>query len=251
MSQEISILIVEDEVLISQDLKEILEEVGYTKVLKTRNYNQAINALDTNDIDIALLDINLNDTKSGIDLGNHIHQHLHIPFIYITSYSDAETIANVKQTKPSAFLLKPYNKAHLLASIEIALFNFSSNQNAADKTIADKTDDTNDNDLIINEQLLVKDNHRFIKIQLDDILWFESDKNYVEVKTVQRKHLIRASLKKLQESLPANKFVKCNKQFIVNTQQVESFSSNTIVIKGNEISISRNEQAEVLRRLKV
>jgi DNA-binding LytR/AlgR family response regulator len=98
---------------------------------------------------------------------------------------------------------------------------------------------------------LVKDNHRFIKISLDDILWFESDKNYVEVKTDNKKYLIRSSLKKLQESLPANKFVKCNKQFIVNMQQIESFSSNTIVIKGNEITISRNEQDEVLKRLKV
>ena len=248
---EINILIVEDEVLIAQDLKEILEEVGYTEIYKARNYNQAIDQFKQQKIDIVLLDINLNDSKSGIDLGNYIHQQLHIPFIYITSYSDTETIANVKQTKPSAFLLKPYNKSHLLASIEIALFNFSSNLNAANKNIEDKVDESSDNDLIINEQLLVKDNHRFIKISLDDILWFESDKNYVEVKTDNKKYLIRSSLKKLQESLPANKFVKCNKQFIVNMQQIESFSSNTIVIKGNEITISRNEQDEVLKRLKV
>ena len=251
MSQEISILIVEDEVLIAQDLKEILEEVGYTEIFKARNYHQAIDTLNTNNIDIILLDINLNDTKSGIDLGNHIHQNLYIPFIYITSYSDAETIANVKQTKPSAFLLKPYNKTHLLASIEIALFNYSSNQNAADKNIEHTLNDNGDNDLIINNQLLVKENYRFIKIPLDDILWFESDKNYVVVKTLHKKHLLRTSLKKMQESLPANKFVKCNKQFIVNIQQIESFSNSMVNIKGNEISISRNEQDEVLKRLKL
>jgi DNA-binding LytR/AlgR family response regulator len=251
MSQEISILIVEDEVLIAQDLKEILEEVGYTEIFKARNYNQAIDALNAHAIDIILLDINLNDTKSGIDLGNHIHQNLHTPFIYITSYSDAETIASVKQTKPSAFLLKPYNKAHLLASIEIALFNYSSNLNAAEKNIEDTLDDTSDNDLIINNQLLIKDNYHFIKISLDDIFWFESDKNYVTVNTLHKKYLLRASLKKLQANLPANKFVKCNKQFIVNIQQAESFSSNAIVINGNEIAISRTEQAEVLKRLKL
>lgn len=181
MSQEISILIVEDEVLIAQDLKEILEETGYTEVYKARNYHQAIDALNAHQIDIVLLDINLNDTKSGIYLGNHIHQQLHIPFIYITSYSDAETITNVKQTKPSAFLLKPYSKELLLASIEIALFNFSSNLNAANKNIEDKVDESIDNDLIINNHLMVKDNHRYIKISLDDILWFESDKNYVVI----------------------------------------------------------------------
>lgn len=251
MTQEISILIVEDEVLIAQDLKEILEETGYTQIYKARNYNQAIDALNAYPIDIVLLDINLNDTKSGIDLGKHIHQELHIPFIYITSYSDAETIANVKQTKPSAFLLKPYNKSHLLASIEIALFNFSSNINAADKNVDHKIDDKSDNDLIINNQLLVKDNYRFIKVSLDDILSFESDKNYVEVKTIGKKYLIRSSLKKLIELLPADNFVKCNKQFIINIKHLESFSANEVVINGHYISISRNEQAEVLKRLKM
>jgi len=83
MSQEISILIVEDEVLIAQDLKEILEETGYTEIFKARNYHQAIDALNAHQIDIVLLDINLNDTKSGIDLGNHIHQQLHIPLFIL------------------------------------------------------------------------------------------------------------------------------------------------------------------------
>lgn len=251
MSQGISILIVEDEVLIAQDLKEILEEVGYTNILKARKYETAVEILNTNNIDIALLDINLNDSKSGIDLGAYIHQRLKIPFIYITSYSDSATIASVKQTQPSAFLLKPYSKELLLASIEIALFNYASNQNAADKIIDEKLDDTSNNDLIINNQLLVKDSHRFIKVLLDDILWFESDKNYIEVKTVQKKHLIRSSLKRLQELLPADKFVKCNKQFIANIQQVDSFSANSIIIKGYQVSISRNEQTDVLKKLKM
>jgi len=251
MSQEISILIVEDEVIIAQDLKEILEETGYTEVFKARSFIQAMDILNSKNIDIALLDINLNDSKSGIDLGAHIHQNINIPFIYITSYSDSGTITNVKQTHPSAFLLKPYSKELLLASIEIALFNYASNHNAAHKSIQDKVDESNNNDLIINNQLLVKDNHRYIKISLDDILWFESDKNYVEVKTLHKKHLLRSSLKKLQETLPANKFVKCNKQYIVNIQQVAVFSTTTLEIKGNPITISRNEQSEVLKRLKM
>jgi len=251
MTQEISILIVEDEVLIAQDLKEILEETGYTQIYKARNYAQAIDVFQTENIDIVLLDINLNDSKSGIDLGAHIHQQLHIPFIYITSYSDAETIVNVKQTKPSAFLLKPYNKLHLLASIEIALYNFSSKQNAAKKFVETKTDDTKHNDLIINNHLLVKDNHRFIKVSLDDIFSFESNKNYVEVKSIRKKYLIRSSLKKLTELLPADKFIKCNKQFIVNIQHLDSFTTNKLVINGYQISISRNEQAEVLKKIKL
>lgn len=251
MHSSLKILIVEDEVLIAEDLKEILFEVGYTEVFKARNYAQAIEALDSKRIDIVLLDINLNDAKSGIDLGLHIHQKLQLPFIYITSYSDAETVASVKQTKPSAFLLKPYNKAHLLASIEIAFFNYSSNLNAADKPSEDRINDETENELIINGQLLVKDGYRYVKVPLADILWFESDKNYIEINTLEKKHLLRASLKKLQSLLPADQFVKCNKQQIANMTQVDSFNNNSIEIKGQQIAISRTEQFEVLKKLKM
>jgi DNA-binding LytR/AlgR family response regulator len=249
--QALKILIVEDEVLIAEDLKEILFEVGYTEVFKARNYAQAIEAFESKNIDMVLLDINLNDSKSGIDLGLQINQNLHIPFIYITSYSDTDTIASVKKTKPSAFLLKPYNKAHLLASIEIAFFNYSTNINAADKPNEDRINDETENELIINGQFLVKDGYRYIKVPLEDILWFESDKNYIEIKTLEKKYLLRASLKKLQSLLPANQFVKCNKQQIVNMTQVDSFNSNSIEIKGQQISISRTEQLEVLKKLKM
>jgi DNA-binding LytR/AlgR family response regulator len=251
MHKTLNILIVEDEVLIAEDLKEILFEVGYTNVFRARNYVQAMEAFDSNSIDIVLLDINLNDAKTGIDLGLKINQNLHIPFIYITSYSDAETIASVKQTRPSAFLLKPYNKAHLLASIEIAFFNYSTKINAADNLSADKTNEENENGLIINDQLLVKDGYRYVKVPLKDILWFESDKNYIEINTLEKKYLLRASLKKLQSLLPANQFVKCNKQQIINMTQVDSFNNNSIEIKGQQISISRTEQLEVLKKLKM
>lgn len=250
MSQEISILIVEDEVLIAQDLKEILEEVGYTAIFKARNYQQAVDAFNTNSIDLALCDINLGDSQSGIEVANYINQHFNIPFIYITSYSDAETIASVKQTKPAGFLLKPYNKSHLLASIEIALFNYSTKGNAAEKPLDTAITEEDDANLVINNHLLVKDNHRYIKVPLTDIWWFESDKNYIEVKTLQKKYLIRSSLKGLLEQLPESDFVKCYKQFIINIHHTESFSSHSVIIKGNEIPISRSMQEEVLSKLK-
>ena len=250
MPNKIAILIVEDEVLIAQDLKEILEEVGYDEIYKARNYQQAIELINNHNLDLILLDINLNDSKSGIDLAEYINKHFQIPFIYITSYSDAGTIANVKQTRPSGFLLKPYSKDLLLASIEIALFNYSIQQSAAEKPIENLALAEGETDLVINNHLLIKDNYHFIKIALSDILWFESDNNYVEIKTLQKKFVIRCSLKRLLDQLPITDFVKCHKQFIINIFQVESFKTNEVKIQGVTIPISRNTQDEVLRMLK-
>ncbi len=250
MPNPIAILIVEDEVLIAQDLKEILEEVGYDEIHKARNYHQAIELINTQNFDLILLDINLNDSKSGVDLADYLNQNYQIPFIYITSYSDAGTIANVKQTRPSGFLLKPYSKDLLLASIEIALFNYSIQQNAAEKPIKNVALAEGETDLVINDHLLIKDNYHFIKIALSDILWFESDNNYVEIKTLQKKFVIRCSLKRLLDQLPINDFVKCHKQFIINILRVESFKANEVKIQGITIPVSRNTQDEVLRMLK-
>lgn len=249
MPKSIGILIVEDEPIIAQDLKELLEEAGYTKVYKARNYPQAVELVSNNTIDLTLLDINLSSGISGIEFANYLNRHHNTPFIFITSYSDTTTVAEVKLTRPSGFLLKPYSKAHVLASIEIGLFNFSEGE-PAEKATPTETADTEENNIVVNRHLLIKDNYRFIKLALADILWFESDKNYITVKTADKKYLIRSSLKKLLQQLPETDFVKCYKQFIINIRHAETFSANTVLIRGHQIPISRNTQEEVLRKLK-
>jgi two-component system, LytTR family, response regulator LytT len=247
MQYQIKILIVEDDVLIAQDLQEMLEDWGYSNIFKARNYNRAIEILANEKIDLTLLDINLGEDQTGVDLGSYIHQHHQIPFIYITSYSDADTLAGVKQTFPAGFLLKPYDAKLLQATIEIAFFNYSSKRQAT-TNLADN--EAIENEFIINDTLLIKDNYLYVKIPLKEIFWFESDKNYVEVKTAQRKYVIRTTLKKLLEALPQNQFVRCHKQYVVNIAHVQKFGANALIINNVEVPISRTEKEEVLRLLK-
>ena len=101
-------------------------------------------------------------------------------------------------------------------------------QSAAEKPIENVALAEGETDLVINNYLLIKDNYHFIKIALSDILWFESDNNYVEIKTLQKKFVIRCSLKRLLDQLPITDFVKCHKQFIINIFQVESFKTNEV-----------------------
>ena len=53
--------------------------------------------------------------------------------------------------------------------------------------------------VVINKYFVIKDNFYFVKILLEEILWFESDKNYVQIVTIDKSHTIRSSLKKLEE----------------------------------------------------
>ncbi len=244
-----SILIVEDEVIIAQDMKEILQEVGYNNIHIARNYQQGIEILKDQTIELALLDINLNATETGIDLGCYIGKNNKIPFIYITSYSDEQTIQDVKQTKPSGYIIKPYSKELLLATVEIALYNFYDARNNRHTEI-DFNEEEN-SEMIFNNQLIIKEKNNFFKIKLEDILWFESDKNYILVVTAEKKYTIRCSLKKMLDILPKHMFVRCFKNYIINVYKVEKFSMNSIFINLQEIPISRTAKEAVLKLLKV
>lgn len=250
MYRNITILIVEDEVLIAQDLKEILEEVGYNKVLKAKNIQEALEKLHENKIGLVLLDINFRGAKTGIDLAVMLNDEFHIPFIFITSYSDDDTISSVKKTNPSGFLLKPFNKDLLLITLELALYKNTSEEYSEEKEIDSEYMHGEEVNVVINKYFVIKDNFYFIKILLEEILWFESDKNYIQIVTLDKSHTIRSSLKKLEEELPSDLFIKCHKKYIVNINHIKSFNSSSVLIKNKSIPVSRNQKSEVYKAIK-
>lgn len=117
------ILIVEDEVLIAEDLKDSLEELGYDVCSVCYNSEKAVKELYRCQPDLALLDITIRGSQNGIDLGNIINKNHEIPFIYLTSHSDKATLDRAKVTRPYGYIVKPFKDSDLSSSIQIALFN--------------------------------------------------------------------------------------------------------------------------------
>lgn len=122
-------LIVEDEPLIAENIASILRGSAFHTIAIAYDYEEALQALQTNTPDIAILDINLEDEHDGIDVANYIKRTSNIPFIFLTSYSDQATIDRVKATGPYAYIVKPFNKNTLLASLEITISNFGQQHN--------------------------------------------------------------------------------------------------------------------------
>ncbi len=246
MRKSLSFLIVEDRAAVAQDLKEILSGVGYSSILITRTDVEAMNILRAQEIDLVLCNMNLNQTKSGIDLANQINNNVNIPFIFITSFESESALKQAKENSHATYLLKPYSRKQLLAAIEFAIFNYSHKQLKALHPELQKAYHE-DGDLIINGHLLIKENAQYIKIPLLDIWWLESNINYLEVKTAEKNYFIRSSLKKVYAQLPKNYFVKCHKKFVINTEAVNSFTNHFVTISGNQIPISAIKLTEVLR----
>lgn len=119
------ILIVEDELIIAEDLREILLELGYKVTGIAKDIKEAKEILKREVPDIALLDIRLRAGDNGVDLARFIRNNYILPIIFITSYSDKDTLDQAKEVKPDGYLVKPFEKGDLFSSIEIALSNFS------------------------------------------------------------------------------------------------------------------------------
>lgn len=118
------ILIIEDEPFIAVDIQQLLVGEGYDVQINFQDVNNALQLIEEWQPHLVLLDIQLNEEKTGIDIGAYLQQHNRVPFIYITSYSDKLTLEKVKHTRPYGFLVKPYKSNELIASVYLTINNF-------------------------------------------------------------------------------------------------------------------------------
>ena len=119
-----SVLIVEDDPIIAEDIKECLQEVGFEVMSIVYDGKSALTKLAEQRPSIVLLDIHLSGRMNGIELAHHINHYYQLPFVFLTSYADKSTIENVKKTFPMGYLVKPFDEKDLLSALEIALLNF-------------------------------------------------------------------------------------------------------------------------------
>ncbi|MES2777199.1 MAG: response regulator transcription factor [Bacteroidota bacterium] len=125
----IKVLIVEDEPLIARNIAMYLNNNDYEVSAIAYDDEEAIFQLRRHAPDLAILDINLEGEQDGIDIATYINKNNFIPFVYLTSYSDKETIERAKKTNPAGFIVKPFNERTLYATIEIALANHAAQAN--------------------------------------------------------------------------------------------------------------------------
>jgi two-component system response regulator LytT len=234
----VKIGIVEDEAIIADTIAITLEKLGYEVTGSCNTYTAAITMLEKEQPDIVLVDIQLAGRQSGIDLGKTIRESYHIPFIYLTSNSDPATMAEVKETHPDAFLVKPFNKDDLYTSIEVALFNFGSKQ-------SNETQES----VIVKDALFLKKEHQLVKVKFDTLSYLKSDHVYVEFHcSDQQRHVVRGKLTDFLAKLP-NHFMQVHRRYVVNLQQVDTIGPAELTIKNETLPVSKSFKEELTRAI--
>lgn len=116
------ILIVEDDQLIAFEIQSILNQNGFDADI-CDSFDSCIKLLNTFKPELILLDINLKEKHEGIQIGSYLISKYDIPFIYITGYTDSETLKRIQTTRPVGYLSKPLREIDVISNIELALYN--------------------------------------------------------------------------------------------------------------------------------
>lgn len=117
-----SILIVEDDAIVSNLIEIWLVKLGYTVAGKVTTGEDAITVTREKRPDLVLMDIGLKGGMDGIDAANYLRKSFGIPFIYLTANAEESVLDRAKITEPSGYVMKPFTDRDLLAAIELALY---------------------------------------------------------------------------------------------------------------------------------
>jgi len=247
MIKKTKILIVEDEGIITESIRITIESLGYEVVGVADNALDAIDIIKNNIVDLAILDINIQGEKNGIWLASTMFKDK--AFIFLTSYGNDKTIQEAMETKPSGYLLKPFKKEDISIAIQIALINFSKGETAKLSLSKNKIDVNSINLLNKKETVFIKQKDAFVKLIIKDILFIESDKNYLKIQTEKKVHIIRNTLKEIKNNLPSY-FTQVHRSFLVNINHISKIRTINIKVGSFLIPLSKSYKKDLLKLIK-
>src|SRR5690242_3574878 len=114
-------LIIEDETLIAEELKERLSLLGFSIIAAVDTAAEGIEIATRQNPDLVLMDIRLKGKKDGIQAAAEIRRQVDVPIVYLTAYSDQITVERAKSTEHDGFILKPFYRGELQSTIDVAL----------------------------------------------------------------------------------------------------------------------------------
>jgi len=223
---------IDDEPFALEVIKAHAKKVSFLELHETFvSAKEALEYLKKNPIDVVFLDINMPDI-SGLDFSQLLPNDTSV--IFTTAYSqyavDAFNLNAVDYlTKPIEFtrFMKACQKTYEIA------------QNAK-------------GEIVETPYLFVKDGYDLVRIVLDDLLYIQSDGNYLTFREKTRKTLTRMTMKEAMESLPKNKFMRVHKSYLVNLNHVLKVERHQINVTDDTfVPIAASYHGDLMESLKL
>jgi DNA-binding LytR/AlgR family response regulator len=238
MQNELNVLIVDDEFHARKLLADYVSKIPFLHLVKTcPNVFEAMDVMQKESIDILILDIQMPD-MTGIEFARSLNKSPVI--IFSTAYS--EYAVESYELEVADYLLKPIEFPRFLQ----AVYKAKSRIEGKDVVCRDAACHVS---TTANDFIMIKDGVKIHKIQYADLLYIEGQREYVTFHTTKQKITALYTLKYLEETLPANLFMRVHKSYIVSFRHIESIDRNVLKIAGNTLYIGGNYKDALMARL--
>lgn len=226
-------LIIEDEPLAMEGLKSYIQEVDFVTVCETCDSAlDAYSAIETHEPDLIFLDIQM-PKLTGIDFLKTLKKPPMV--IFTTAYHnyalqgfELDVVDYLVKPYPFDRFLKAVNKARELQQLQGRML-----MERAEK----------------EDHFYVKTDHRYERINFQDILYIEGMENYVSIHTSKGRIITMMTMKSVEETLTDADFIRIHKTYIVAIDKIEAIDGNQVVMAGKKIPISRQRKNEVLTKI--
>ncbi|TYA78477.1 LytR/AlgR family response regulator transcription factor [Seonamhaeicola marinus] len=204
------------------------------------NAIQAIKYLNENEVDLIFLDIHMPDF-TGFDF---IRTLKNPPAIILTTSDSKFALDAFEYDCIVDYLVKPlefsrFEKAiHKMETATVASVSSDNQQ-----------EDVKPSGINVDNHLYVNIDRRLIKIDIPSIYLVEAKGDYINVKTESQDYRVHSSLKKIEEKLPVNLFLKVHRSYIINLKKIIDIEDNSVLIKKDVIPVSRSNRPELMKRL--
>ena len=226
-----NILVVEDESIVAKDIQVCLRKLGYNVIGICSTGESAVEkALDERP-DLIMMDIMLKGEMSGIQAAAAIRKDHDIPVIFLTAYTDRDTVDKAKETEPYGYIIKPFKEIDIQTAIEIALYKHSKEKVVKQErdfyySLVEKQDSI--------DMIFVKANQRLVKIKYGDIYFIEALKDYVVINTLERRYTIHSTMKDIESKMPEKQFVRVHRSFIIRIDKIKEIDHSNVVMDNDK-----------------
>lgn len=230
-------IIIDDEPIARKGMKRLVDSRNELELLAScGNAETAEEFLEDNDVDLIFLDIKMPEIK-GIEFAGRIPRKCLV--IFTTAYS--EYALDSYEVEAIDYLVKPIDPARFNRAVDKAISYHalldSASVSAGEPAVG------------VADHIIVKADRRYVKINLDDIVYIEGLKDYVIIHLPEKRVVTRLTLKGIEEVIPASGFIRVNKSYIVSRDRIDSFDSNDVFIGDTEISFGASYREAVLSSL--
>lgn len=225
--EQARILIIEDEPLIAEDLRAMLEELGHLVCGVAVDADAAMAKAERVRPDLALLDIRLAGNKDGIAVAEAFTA-MDLPFLYITSHTDPATMARVAATRPQGFIIKPFEFDDLRTQLTVVLARMGAEEKPG--------------------HVVLRDKGRLVRVPVADVIYAEADDNYTTLHTADRKYVMVSSLSAVEERMGGKHLLRVHRKYAVDMRRVTGMVGHDLLIGERRIPVGRTHLAEVQRQ---